>query len=87
MRALIKKRFVIAMLLAVAFLFTSSFSMAMPLYMGDDCMTQTVCEKCCLISVPELSGLQYEYSFSSCLHDALSSKPDSIPLPFEHPPQ
>lgn len=77
---------VIAMLLAICFLFTSSASVAMPLYM-DECDAQTVCEKCCLISVPELSGLQYEYSFSACPDDASVDSPNPAPLPFDHPPK
>lgn len=81
-----KKRLLIAVLLAVGFLLSSSASLAMPLYM-DECSGQTVCEKCCLISVPELSGLQYEYSFSACTGDASASEPESMPLPFDHPPQ
>ena len=81
-----KKRLAIAILLAVGFLFMSSASIAMPLHM-DECTSQTICDKCCLISVPKLSGLQYEYSFSACTGDALASEPDSIPLPFDHPPQ
>ena len=81
-----KKRLLVAFLLAVGLLFSSSFSIAMPLYM-DDCRVKTVCEKCCLISVPELSGLKYEYSFSACPGNALVSKVDPVPLPFEHPPQ
>ena len=61
-----KKRLLIAIMLAVGFLFTSSTSIAMPLYMNsNECMVQTVCEKCCLISVPELSDMQVEYSFSA----------------------
>jgi hypothetical protein len=87
-----KKRLLVGVFLAVALVFTTTASIAMPLYMDSSDMnsnecTQIVCEKCCLISVPELSGLQYEYSFSSYLDGALSSKPDSTPLPFEHPPQ
>jgi len=81
-----KKRLLVAVLLVVGFLLSSSASLAMPLFM-DECVGQTVCEKCCLISVPELSGLQYEYLFSACTGDALASEPDSIPLPFDHPPQ
>lgn len=81
-----KKHLLIAILLAVAFLFTSSASIAMPLHM-DECTNQTVCEKCCLISVPELSGLQYEYSFSAYPDVSLADRPDPAPLPFDHPPQ
>lgn len=80
-----KKRSVLAILLVVSFLFTSSASLAMELM--DECNTQTVCEKCCLISIPELSGLQYEYSFSACLADVSVDRPNPAPLPFDHPPQ
>ena len=83
-----KKRLVVAILLAVGFLFASSTSIAMPLYMdSNECMVQTVCEKCCLVSVPELSGLQYEYSFSACPDMIPASMLDPVPLPFDHPPQ
>ena len=83
-----KKRLLIAILLAVGFLFTSSTSMAMPLYMySNECVGKTVCEKCCLISVPELSGLQYEYSFSACPDFSSADRADPDPLPFDHPPQ
>ena len=83
-----KKRLLIAILMAVGFLFASSTSMAMPLYMdANECMVQAVCEKCCLVSVPELIGLQYEYSFSTCPDDTLVDMLDPVPLPFDHPPQ
>jgi hypothetical protein len=81
-----KKRLVIALFLAIGFLVSSSYAIAMPLQM-DECNSQTVCEKCCLISTPELSGLQYEYSFFACPHVALTSIADPIPLAFDHPPQ
>lgn len=81
-----KKRLLIAVLLAVGFLFTSSASIAMPLQM-DECNAQTVCEKCCLISVPELSGVQAEYFFSACPDGVPASMPIPVPLPFDHPPQ
>lgn len=80
-----KKRLVLAILLVVSFLFTSSASLAMELM--DECNAQTVCEKCCLISMPELSGLQYEYSFSACSDDVLADMPTPAPVPFDHPPQ
>ncbi len=83
-----KKRLLIAILLAVGFLLTSSASIAMPLYMNsDECMAQTVCEKCCLISVPELLGLQVEYFLSPCPDATFATLPDPVPLPFDHPPQ
>lgn len=83
-----KKRLLIAILLAVGFLFASSTSIAMPLFMdSNECMAQTVCEKCCLISVPELSGVQVEYSFFPCPDATFATLPDPVPLPFDHPPQ
>ena len=83
-----KKRLVIVVFLVMGFLISSSISIAMPLYMdSDECMVVTVCEKCCLISTPELSGLQYEYSFSPCQTDSLAPTLDPIPLPVYHPPQ
>jgi hypothetical protein len=81
-----KRRLLIAVILAMSFLFTSTYSFAMSLQM-DECNAQTVCEKCCLISTPELSGLQYEYSFSPCQTDSLAPTLDPIPLPVYHPPQ
>jgi hypothetical protein len=80
-----KKRLVLAILLVVSFLFASSASLAMELM--DECNAQTVCEKCCLISMPELSGLQYEYFFSACPDDVLTDMPTPAPVPFDHPPQ
>jgi len=83
-----KKRLLVAIFLAVGFLFMSSTSMAMPLYMdSNECMVPSVCEKCCLISVPELSGLQYVYSVSVCPDSSSADLTDPIPLPFDHPPQ
>jgi hypothetical protein len=83
-----KKRLVIVVFLVMGFLISSSISIAMPLYMdSDECMVVTVCEKCCLISVPELSGLQHEYSFSACPDRIQLFMSDPVPLPFDHPPQ
>lgn len=82
------KCLVIAILVAVALLVTTSASIAMPLYMdSNECMVENVCEKCCLISSPELSSLQIEYSFSACLDLTPASMADPVPLPFDHPPQ
>jgi hypothetical protein len=80
-----KNRLAIAILLVVSFLFASSAPFAMPLM--DECAAQTVCEKCCLISVPVVSGLQCEYSFSACPGDFAVDRPNPAPLPFDHPPQ
>jgi len=88
MKASNKKRLLIAILLAVGFLFTSSASVAMPIHMDAmDCEVKSACDNCCLISVPELSGLQYEYSLSPCPDRTFATMPDPAPLPFDHPPQ
>ncbi len=81
-----QKRLAVALFLAICFMFTSSTAITMPLHM-DDCTVKTACENCCIISVPELSGLQYEYSFTACPDDALADMPTPAPLPFDHPPQ
>lgn len=81
-----KKRLVVALFLAICFLFTSSSAITMPLHM-DDCTFKTACENCCTISVPELSGMQNEHSFSACPGDLLTDRPNPAPLPFDHPPQ
>ena len=80
------KSFLIVILMIAGFLITSSTSVAMPLHM-DDCTVKTACENCCLISVPELSGLQCEYSLTDFLDITSANLPDPEPLPFDHPPQ
>ena len=85
----LKKRcFLIAIIMVVSLLASASYSVAMPLIMASsECaMEVTPCDMCCLISQSHQKKILHTVSLVSLLVPAIIGVPDSIPLPFYHPP-
>ncbi len=82
-----KRRFLLAIIMAVSLLASASYSVAMPLVMASaDCaMDSTPCDICCLMSQPDEIILN-KVSLILLLESYAVEIPDSIPLPFYHPP-
>lgn len=85
-----KRRFLIAIIMVVSLLGSASYSVAMPIIMASmdssECMLEsTPCDMCCLMSQPDPQA-DLIVSLLSLLDSAPVSAPDSLPLPFYHPP-
>jgi hypothetical protein len=82
-----KRRFLIAIIMVMSLLASASYSVAMPLMMASsECMMEsTHCDMCCLMSQPDPSG-NYKVSWILLLESIALSIPESILLPFYHPP-
>ncbi|MBT3923862.1 MAG: hypothetical protein HOF21_14940 [Nitrospina sp.] len=85
-----KRRFLIAIIMVLGLLASASYSVAMPLIMASmdssECMMEsTPCDMCCLMSQPDVQ-VGFKVSLLLLLESASVNAPDSIPLPFYHPP-
>lgn len=87
-RTLKKRRLLIVIIMVLSLLASASYSVAMPLKMASsECMMEiTPCDMCCLMSNPDPQVSPYIDSLVASLKHALTGVPDSIPLPFYHPP-
>jgi len=87
-KTLKKRRLLIAVIMVLSLLASASYSVAMPLMMASmdssECMASP-CDMCCLMSqtAPQVG---FSVSLLSLLESAPVNEPDSVPLPFYHPP-
>ncbi len=83
-----KRRFLIAIIMVLSLLASASYSVAMPLIMApSECAAEvTPCDMCCLMGQSAQQTVLHEMSLISLLEPAIVGVPDSIPLPFYHPP-
>ncbi|MFT4579510.1 MAG: hypothetical protein ACI9UO_002352 [Nitrospinales bacterium] len=87
-QTLLKRRFLIAIIMVLSLLASASYSVAMPLIMASsECaMEVTSCDMCCLMSQSYQQKNLHTVSLVSLLVSTIVGVPDSIPLPFYHPP-
>jgi len=83
-----KRSFLIAIIMVLSLLASASYSVAMPLIMASsECATEvTPCDMCCLMGQSAQQLVLHEMSLISLLAPLIAGVPDSIPLPFYHPP-
>ena len=83
-----KRSFLIAIFMVLSLLASASYSVAMPLIMASsECaMEVTPCDMCCLMSQSHQQINLHTVSLVSLLVPSIVGAPDSIPLPFYHPP-
>lgn len=88
-QALKKRRLLIAIIMVLSIMASASYAAAMPLFMASasECeMDSSSCEMCCIMSNSASEPKLFLKHVIAILKSAPIGVPDSIPLPFYHPP-
>ena len=88
-QALKKRSFLIAIIMVLSIMASASYAVAMPLFMtsASECtMESSSCDMCCIMSNSDSQPKLFGDYVVATLKPAPIGVPDSIPLPFYHPP-
>ncbi len=86
-QSFLKRRFLISILVVAGLVFSTTYSIAMPLMMdSSECEVVDTCSSCCTLNLTPTPAINYETSFIEFLGASTVEEPEPLPLPFYHPP-